>query len=120
MTNVTLSQAPRRTPRVSLIVIVPENHVVSPECLADRLPAGYDHEVDVIVACAGQPVDLNSLQRAARRVQFLVAPAGTSSEDLRELAMRRAPGDIVTLVTGQLRHAIPSAERELLTTSKAS
>jgi len=112
-----LPQPPRRTPRVSLIVILPENHVLSADSLAERLPTNHDDEVDVIVACAGQPIDLTSIHRATRRAQFLVAPAGTSSEDLRELAMRRAPGDIVTLVTGALRHVMPSAELELLKTS---
>ena len=36
--------------------------------------------------------------------QFLLAPAGTTTEDLRELAMRQVPGDIVTLLTGALVH----------------
>jgi hypothetical protein len=56
--------------------------------------------VDVIVACAGQPSDLPALQHAVRDAQFLLAPAGTSAEDLRELAMQLAPGDIVRLLNG--------------------
>jgi hypothetical protein len=91
----------RRTPRRSLIVVLPENHAVSPEMVSDRLPAEGDNEVvDVILACAGQPHSLGALQRRVRDIQVLLAPAGTSTEDLRELAMNQAPGDIVTLLSG--------------------
>jgi hypothetical protein len=92
---------PRRTPRKSIIVVLPENHAVSPELVADRLPPEGDNEVvDVILACAGQPHSIAALQRRVRDLQVLLAPAGTSTEDLRELAMKRAPGDIVTLLSG--------------------
>jgi hypothetical protein len=95
------SPTPRRTPRKSLIVVLPDNHVVSPDMVADRLPAeGDDEVVDVILACAGQPHSLAALQRRVRDLQVLLAPAGTSTEDLRELAMNQAPGDIITLLSG--------------------
>ena len=90
----------RRTPRTSLIVVLPANHVISPDRLAERLPAEGAEDVDIIVACAGQPVNLADLQRRVRDAQFLLAPAGTSTEDLRELAMKQAPGDIVSLLNG--------------------
>jgi hypothetical protein len=90
----------RRTPRVSLIVVLPENHVVSPERLAETLRAHGDQEVNLVIACAGQPVDRPTPQRSAGSAQFVLAPAGTTTEDLRELAMRQVPGDIVTLLTG--------------------
>ena len=49
----------RRTPRKSLIVVLPENHVVSPDLVADRVLADGDGEVmDVILACAGQDAGL--------------------------------------------------------------
>lgn len=93
---------PRRTPRKSLIVVLPDNHVVAPDLVAERLSnEGESEEMDVILACAGQPVSITALQRRVRDLQVLLAPAGTSSEDLRELAMLRAPGDIVTLLTGR-------------------
>jgi|ERR1700693_1518103 len=92
---------PRRTPRKSLIVVLPDNHVVSTDLVTDLLPAeGDNEEMDVILACAGQPLSIASLQRSVRDLQVLLAPAGTSTEDLRELAMKRAPGDIVTLLSG--------------------
>lgn len=95
------SRGRRRTPRKSLIVVLPDNHVVSPDRLTERLAADGDNEdVDVILACAGQPVGIALLQRQVRDLQVLLAPAGTSPEDLRELAMEQAPGDIVTLVSG--------------------
>jgi hypothetical protein len=95
------SRGPRRTPRKSLIVVLPENHVVSPDLVSDRLPGGSGDEViDVILACAGPPVGIAALQRRVRDLQILLAPAGTSTEDLRELAMSQAPGDIVTLLSG--------------------
>jgi hypothetical protein len=91
----------RRTPRKSIIVVLPDNHAVSPELVADRLPPEGDNEiVDVILACAGTPHSFAALQRRVRDLQVLLAPAGTSTEDLRELAMKRAPGDIVTLLCG--------------------
>jgi hypothetical protein len=92
---------PRRTPRKSLIVVLPDNHVVSPGLIAGRLPAeGDDEDMDVILACAGQSTSIAELQRQVRDLRILEAPAGTSTEDLRELAMRQAPGDIVTLLSG--------------------
>lgn len=98
----------RRTPRTTLIVVLPANHVISPDRLAERLPPEGAENVDIIVACAGQPVNLGDLQRRVRDAQFLLAPAGTSTEDLRELAMRQAPGDIVSLLNGV---TLPSASR---------
>ena len=111
------SPLPRRTPRKSLVVILPEKHIVSADSIAAKLDAADDYEVDVIVACAGQPIDLNSLHGAAPAPQFILAPAGTTSEQLRELAMTRASGDIVTLVTGQLAPTETNSEQELLKTS---
>jgi len=93
---------PRRTPRVSLIVVLPENHVLSPDRLAHGLRARKNQDIDIVVACAGQPTNLSALQRSVGDAQFLLAPAGTTTEDLRELAMRQVPGDIVTLLSGAL------------------
>jgi hypothetical protein len=107
---------PRRTPRVSLIVVLPENHVVSPDRLAEGLRAHGNQDIDVVVACAGQPTNLSALQRSVGDAQFLLAPAGTSTEDLRELAMRQVPGDIVTLLSGALLPAI-GVETPLVMTS---
>jgi hypothetical protein len=101
--SIALSKArnePRRTPRKSLIVVLPENHVVSPDLISNRLATGDNELVDVILACAGQPLGISALRRTVRDLQILVAPAGTSSEDLRELGMSQAPGDIVTLLSG--------------------
>lgn len=107
----------RPTPRTSFIVVLPENHVVSPALLAERLPATGSADVDVIVACAGQPTNLQALQRTVRDAQFLLAPVGTSMDDLRELAMTRAPGDIVTLLNGALLHVAASEDHEIFKTS---
>jgi len=91
----------RRTPRKSLIVVLPENHVVSADLVVERLSGERDNDqVDVILACAGQPSSIALLQRRVRDLQILLAPPGTSGEDLRELAMNQAPGDIVTLLSG--------------------
>lgn len=92
--------APYRTPRIALIVVLPENHVVSPDRVVERLRAHGDQQVDVVVACAGQPTNLAALHQSVGHAQFLLAPAGTTIEDLRELAMRQVQGDIVTLVSG--------------------
>lgn len=95
------SSGPRRTPRRSLIVALPENHFVAPERVVEHLTDAGDQDiVDVIVACAGPSSSLAALQRRVRDIQVLLAPAGTSVGDLRELAMKQSPGDIVTLVSG--------------------
>jgi hypothetical protein len=90
----------RRTARVSVIVVLPENHVVSPDRLAEGLRAHEDQQVNLVIACAGEPANLAAARQRFGDAQFLLAPAGTTTEDLRELAMRQAPGDIVTLLSG--------------------
>lgn len=107
----------RRTPRVSVVVVLPENHVVSPDALLKRLHRRDDEQIDVLVACAGQPVNLSALQRDVGDAQFLLAPSGTSLEDLREMAMRQATGDIVTLVSGALLKETEFSEHQLFKTS---
>lgn len=93
--------APRQTPRKSLIVVLPENHFIASDAVCARLASeGNPTEVDVILACAGQSGTIGALQRRVRDLQILLAPAGTSLEDLRELAINQAPGDIVTLLNG--------------------
>lgn len=96
------SEGPRRTPRRSLIVVLPENHSVAPDRITEHLIGSDQEIVDVIVACAGPPSGLAALQKRIRDIQILIAPAGTSVEDLRELAMKESPGDIVTLLSGTL------------------
>lgn len=107
----------RRTPRVSVVVVLPENHVVSPDALLKRLRRRDDEQIDVLVACAGQPVNLSALQRGVGEAQFLLAPSGTSLEDLREMAMKQATGDIVTLVSGALLKETELPEHQLFKTS---
>lgn len=106
----------RRTPRHSIIVVLPENHVVSPDRL-ERIRDGIDQDVDVLVACAGQPTNLNALQRSVGDAHFLLAPAGTSIEDLRELALKHASGDIVRLLIGARAADCQDTETELSMTS---
>jgi hypothetical protein len=106
----------RRTPRYSIIVVLPEDHVVSPDRL-ERIREGIDQDVDVLIACAGQPANLNALQRSVRDAQFLLAPAGTSIEALRELAIKQAAGDIVRLVSGARADDSEGTETELSMTS---
>ena len=107
----------RRAPRLSVVVILPANHTLSPERLQDSLRASAGREVDVLVACAGQPTNLSALQRCVGNAQFLLAPSGTSSEALRELAMQHASGDIVTLLPGAALPAADASDRALFKTS---
>src|SRR4051794_23356888 len=91
----------RHTRRKSLMVVVPENLVVPADMVAQHLAGESESDrTEVILACAGQPTGIASLQRTVRDLQVVLAPAGTSGEDLRELAMQQAPGDIVTLLNG--------------------
>ncbi len=107
----------RRTPRTSLVVVLSGHQAISPDRLLEHLPTTDPGDVDIIVACAGQPTNLNALQRTVQDAQFLLAPAGTSAEDLRELAMKQALGDIVTLLSGCLMPDLAMGEREILKTS---
>lgn len=104
----------RTLPRRSVVLVLPESRSISPELLVDGLRVrGYQH-VDVVVACAGQPGDLSALQRCVGDAQFLLAPAGTSAEDLREMAMAQAAGDIVTLMTAPLIGETALADQPLV------
>ena len=94
------ASALRRAPRMSLILVLPDDPVAHPDRVAHCLSSGRDDERDVTIACAGQPNNLDALKRIARTARFLLAPSGTSAEDLRELAMEQTPGDIVTLLNG--------------------
>ena len=91
--------APRRTPRKSLIVVLGESSAIPVDAVTKQLRAVAGADVDVIVAYAGQPGNLARLQGQLPDFQVLLAPAGTSTDDLRELAIHHAPGDIVTLVS---------------------
>ncbi len=92
--------APQRLPFKSLIVVIPASYTITPERIAERIPSGAQGEIDVIVACAGQPAVLTGIHTHLRNAQFLLAPVGTSVEDLRVLAFAQAAGDIVSLVSG--------------------
>jgi hypothetical protein len=121
MTEVVVPRAPvrdypserRRTPRKSLIVVLPDNHTIRLEELAARLPVARNADEDVIVAWAGQHSDLDAFQRAIGGAQFLMAPPGTSTAELRQLAMTQAPGDIVTLLNAAILLEKPAPEQPL-------
>jgi hypothetical protein len=102
----------RRTPRRSVIVVLPDNHVISPEQLAQRVEGAQDVEVEIIIACAGQPADLPALQRTLRHAQLMLAPAGTTIEELRVLALAQATGDIVTVISGAAPASAVAVDRE--------
>ena len=89
----------RRSARRSLVLVLSESRSISSDFIVDGLRVRSEQPVDVLVACAGQPADLSALQHCVGDAQFLLAPAGTSVEDLREMAMAQAQGDIVTLLT---------------------
>ena len=95
-----LSTIPRHRPKCSLVVVVPEHQPIEPETLAYQLSKRGDDEV--VVVCAGSPENLNALRRSAGDAEFLVAPSGTTTEDLRALGMGRASGDIVTLLNSAM------------------
>jgi hypothetical protein len=99
-----LSLRPRRTPRQSVIIVLPENHAVPLEFFDSDARSSdekidIDEKIDVIVACAGQPASLAALRSRIADLRVVLAPPGTSAEDLRALAIREAPGDIVTLLS---------------------
>ena len=91
----------RARPRRSLVLVLPGGQPVSSERLAERLRGFGDDASNVIVACAGTPGDLGALEAVASNAQFLLAPAETTAEELRELAIQFAPGDLVTLLDAE-------------------
>lgn len=91
---------PAKRPRVSLIFLFLEGQSMDPETLARRLASSAHDDADILIACAGTPSDLDALRRTARDANFYIAPAGTSEEDLRELAINQTASDIVTLLGG--------------------
>jgi FkbM family methyltransferase len=76
---------PRRMPRTSLIVELAENQEVASDRLAQRLGSNKE-KVDVIVACAGQPTNLDALQRIVGDARLLITPPGTMRRAKRFLA----------------------------------
>lgn len=104
----------RTSPRRSVVLVLSESRSISPDLLVHGLRIRGEEQVDVLVACAGQPADLSALQRCVGDAQFLLAPAGTSVEDLREMAMAQAPGDIVTLMTAPLISEAALADQPLV------
>jgi hypothetical protein len=109
-----LSPQTRTLPRRSVVVVLSESRWISPDFLVNGLRVRGEQQVDVLVACAGQPADLSALRRCVGDAQFLLAPAGTSVEDLREMAMAQAPGDIVTLLTAPLITETALADQPLV------
>jgi hypothetical protein len=85
---------------MSVIVVLPEDEFLEPEHFSIESISPTAGEVEVTIACAGEPSNLDVLKRKVRNARFLMAPSGTSREELRELAMEQTPGDIVTLVDG--------------------
>jgi GT2 family glycosyltransferase len=104
--------AAKKEPLRSLIVVIPADHAFAPDRIADRLADGMKPDLDIIVACAGQPADLAAIHAHLPTAQFLLAPAGTSGEDLRALALAQAAGDIVTLVSGVPAGATSALDRD--------
>ena len=106
--------AARKNPRVSAVVVLTESNVVSSEGLLSGIRSRVGEDADVVVACAGYLANLPTLQRCVRDALFLIAPEGTSSEDLREMAMAQARGDIVTLMSDALLAEMEPKERPRL------
>lgn len=95
------------TPRKSLIVVLVDEENNLPEEFTRHLRTTGGEGIQVIVACAGPTHDLALLQHTVGDAQYLIAPPGTNAEDLRELAMTQAAGDIVTVLSRGLTSPTP-------------
>lgn len=102
----------QKLPSRTVIVVLPANHSVPFERIAVRAVHDGGQELEMIVACAGQPAHATVTAIHARlpTAQFLLAPAQMGALDLRALAIARATGDIVTIIDG-----IPDAGAERTT-----
>ena len=103
--------APQRAPLKSLIIAIPAAHSIELDRITAQMPDDPNGAVEVIVACAGQPADLPAIHTHLTNAQFLLAPLGTSAEELRVLAISQAVGDIVTFVSGVPTGAPRSVDR---------
>ncbi|HYV99167.1 MAG TPA: glycosyltransferase [Gemmatimonadaceae bacterium] len=104
--------AAKKEPARTLIVVMSGEHVFLPSRMLGRVGDWTQWDCEVIVACAGQPVDLAAIHARFPAAQFLIAPSGTSDGDLRLLAMGQATGDIVALVGGAPASASALSERD--------
>jgi len=88
---------PNKEPRRSLVVLIPTDYAISSERLSDGL-ARVGADATVVVACAGQPATLAAIHAQLRDAEFLLAPRGTSTSELRMHALAQASGDILVFV----------------------
>lgn len=95
-------RGPSLRPGVSTVVVVADQRPLPIDQLALRLPRVDADGATLVVAMAAEAAEGNRLRQLRRDASVIVAPLGTSMEDLRGLAMREAPGDIVTLLDGAL------------------
>lgn len=97
-----LRRGPSLRPGVSTVVVVADQRPLPIDQLALRLPRVDADGATLVVAMAAEASEANRLRQLRRDASVIVAPLGTSMEDLRGLAMREAPGDIVTMLDGAL------------------
>lgn len=98
LTAASIFAGAQQAPARSLVVVIRENQRVAVDRVAQHLATGRDTSVELIVACAGQPVDRSTIHANFRDAQFLLAPAATAPRELRRLATAQATGDIVGFV----------------------
>jgi GT2 family glycosyltransferase len=104
--------SPSKEPKRSLIVLIPTDYAISSERIAEGL-SRVGPDPSVIVACAGQPATLATIHSQLRDAEFLLAPRGTTTAELRMHALAQATGDILVFVGAERAPADepPSAER---------
>lgn len=104
-------EPPHKEPRRSLIVLIPTDFSISSERIAEGLSrAGPD--ANIIVACAGQPATLAAIHAQLRDAEFLLAPRGTSTTELRMHALAQASGDILYFIGAERANDESVATRE--------
>jgi hypothetical protein len=85
-------------PSLSVIVASSGDRALLETCLSGLLRPCAEHEVELVVARACGPTELGELASAYPRVQFIAAPEGSTTRDLRVTGMAGCAGDVVAIV----------------------
>lgn len=84
-------------PTISVVVASCRERDLLDACLASLLPECRAHGASITVARATSQAEIEMLAREYPYVQFVLAPPGTTTPQLRALGLAAADGDVVAL-----------------------
>lgn len=93
----------RQSPRTALVVALADSTLCTN--ISSEIIDSYGVDTDILFACAGETVGFAPLCDAFPGARFVYAPAGTSEDRLRVLALRQTDSDIVKFLTVHVAQA---------------